>query len=422
MAGGDYSATRAKLPAVGIPDVHTTAANLSLRYVDLNRQVNHDYGVFGQLFQAILDPSFASTGASNAYPSWFAFAAFASRGIGQAELGADIALDAARFYQESGDHRAALARALPPALLPPAAEPIDTLVGEDARLAATFLVGFASAVHHHGAFKGVAYSAILDPRTLNISVDRLLQLMLEAPGSNPLERLASVALTLRNTMTDGNRRIYADIGGTAQDYLCWRLDCAGAVAPEQVLNDFSLSNHSRPDLAKAAYDFALQHLQDSPLPIHFDQLFPGLLGDARPLVVAAFALYEQAGRTADVAEKNRYIAFANNVVIYREQHEAVQPAFSPGQTLPGEVDRLKLLAIITPTIQVVLRLETWMFWEYAERYLPARDLNPLHSRATQYNWGVFEDRWAPVVDTFGPCYLNPRAMWPPPNPDPNQSF
>jgi hypothetical protein len=86
------------------------------------------------------------------------------------------------------------------------------------------------------------------------------------------------------------------------------------------------------------------------------------------------------------------------------------------------VDRLELLAIITPTIEVVLRLEAWKFWEYAESHLPVRDLNPLRSRATQYNWGVFEDRWLPVIDTFGPCYRNPRAMWPPPNPDPNQGF
>jgi hypothetical protein len=106
---------------------------------------------------------------------------------------------------------------------------------------------------------------------------------------------------------------------------------------------------------------------------------------------------------------------------YREQHEAVQPAFSPGQVMPGEVDRLKLLAVITPTIQVVLRRETWMFWQYADIHLPARDPDPLYSRVTQYNWGVFGDRWAPVVDTFGPCYRNPAAMWPPPNPDPNQS-
>jgi hypothetical protein len=423
MAGAaNYPATPTHLPPVGIPDVHTTAANMALRYVDLNRQINRDYGLFGQRFQAVIDPSFAAAGTSEAYPAWFAFAAFASRGIGQAELGADIGLDAARFYQESGDHRAALARSLPSHLLQPAAALITTLLHGEARLAATFLVAFASAGRHHGAFEGLALSAMLDPRTLNISVERLLELMLEAPGRNPLERLASVSLTLRNTMEEGNRHIYADIGGMAQDYLCWRESWAGGVTPERVLEEFSVSNRSQPDRVKAAYEFALAHLEDSPLPIHFDQLFPDLLGDARPLVVAAFALYEQAGQTADVAAKNRHIAFANNFVIYREQHEAVQPAFSPGQIMPGEVDRLKLLAVITPAIQVALRLETWMFWQYADSHLPARSLNPLHSRATQYNWGVFEDRWAPVIDTFGPCYRNPRAMWPPPSPDPNQSF
>jgi hypothetical protein len=423
MAGAaNYPAAPTELSLVGIPDVHTTAANLSLRYVDLNRQINYEYGVFGQRFQAIIDPTFTATGVSNAYPAWFAFAAFASRGIGQAELGADIALDTARFYQESGDHWAALKRSLPPNLVNPVAALIAALVHEEARLAALFLVAFASAGQHHGAFGGLALSAMHDPRTLKISADRLVELMREVPGSNPLERLASVALTLRNTMEEGNRRIYTDIGGMAQDYLCFRESRTGGAMPEQVLEEFSLSNRSRPDLAKTAYDFALQHLEDSPLPIRFDQLFPDLANDARPLVVAAFALYERAGQTADVEGKNQYIAFANNFVIYREQHEAVQPAFSPGRILPREVDRLKLLAIITPTIQVVLRLGTWMFWQYAESHRPARDLNPLHSLATQYNWGVFEERWAAVIDTFGPCYRNPRAMWPPPNPDPNQSF
>ena len=57
------------LAAVGIPDVHATALDSSLRYVDLNRHINHDYGILGQLFQAILDPGFRTTGASEAYPA-----------------------------------------------------------------------------------------------------------------------------------------------------------------------------------------------------------------------------------------------------------------------------------------------------------------------------------------------------------------
>jgi hypothetical protein len=398
------------------------ASNMSLRYLDLNRQINQDYGALGARFQAILDPAFNRMGVSDAYPAWFAFAAFASRAIGQAQLGADIGLDAARFYHETGDHQTAMVRLLPADLVRPAAALIDTLVDGETRLAATFLVGVASANRHQGAFQGLALSGLLDPRTFRVSVERLLALMLEAPGSNPIEQLGSVALTLRNMMEDGNRRIYGDIGGAAQDYLCLRESWDGSVTADRVLQEFAPSNFSRPDLTHAAYDFALQHLQDNPLPIHFDQSFPGMLSDARPLVVAAFALYEQAGQTSELVAKNRYIAFANNYVIYREQHDAVQPAFSPGQILPDEVDRTKLLAIITPTIEVVLRLETWKFWEYAEKYLPARELNPLVSRVTQYNWGVFEDRWAPVVDTFGPCYRHPRAMWPPPNADASQAL
>ena len=119
----------------------------------MNRQINHDYGILGELFQAIIDPGFRTTGASEAYPAWFVFAAFASHAIGQAQLGAEVGLDAARFYQESGDHRAAVARSLPGPLVEHAALLVDALLYEDARLAATFLVGFASAGRHLEPFR-----------------------------------------------------------------------------------------------------------------------------------------------------------------------------------------------------------------------------------------------------------------------------
>src|SRR5271169_6799076 len=118
MAGDpDFVSAQSEPLDSGIPDVHATAADLSLRYVDLNRRISHDYGYFGGRFQAIIDPSWNTTGVSDAYPAWFAFAAFASRAIGQAELGAGIALDAARFYRETGDHKAALARSASPDLV-----------------------------------------------------------------------------------------------------------------------------------------------------------------------------------------------------------------------------------------------------------------------------------------------------------------
>ena len=123
--------TSAAAPAlVSIPDVRATASSPSLRYVELNRQINRGYGVFGQHFQAILDSSFARTSTSDVYPSWFAFAAFASRAIGQAQLGAEVGLNTARFYAESRQHRTALAQVLPAALVPPAVVLVDSLVHE----------------------------------------------------------------------------------------------------------------------------------------------------------------------------------------------------------------------------------------------------------------------------------------------------
>ena len=221
-----------------IPDVHTTAADVSLRYVDLNRRINADYGWFGGRFQNIIDPTFGNAGVSDAYPGWFAFAAFASRGIGKAQLGAEIALDAVRFCHATGDAYAALARVLPHTHVGIAARLIGAFGFEEARLAATFLIGFASAVRHHGAFAGFNFPAMLDPRTLTASVHRLLDLLKTAPGASPLERLGSVSLTLRNAMEDGNRRIYGDIGGAAQDYLFFRESCSEGVTPERILREF----------------------------------------------------------------------------------------------------------------------------------------------------------------------------------------
>jgi hypothetical protein len=74
-----------------------SSANPSLRYLELNRWINAEYGRLGARFQAIIHPSFGSTGVSDAYAGWFAFAAFASRGIARRNWGLQIALDAARL-------------------------------------------------------------------------------------------------------------------------------------------------------------------------------------------------------------------------------------------------------------------------------------------------------------------------------------
>jgi hypothetical protein len=284
---------------------------------------------------------------------------------------------------------------------------------------ATFLVALSAAWKDRRGFEGVSLGGLLDPRTLVISVRRLSSLVRSAPGASTIERLDSVASTLRNAMTDGNRRIYRDIGGTAQRYLTYRRSLAASPSPEQVLADFSLPGLARADLARQAYQFAVQHLWDKPQPIDFGSIFPQLGDDSRPLVIAGLALYERAARAQDPAVKNACISFANNFVIYREQRDAVQPAFTPGRTLPGEVDRTRLMELITPGLEVSLRLETWTLWEYAESAPPPRAAGVWTSRVSEYNWAVFDQRWAPVIDTFGPCYRNPAAMWPPPSPDPS---
>ncbi|MEZ4299353.1 MAG: hypothetical protein R3B70_30665 [Polyangiaceae bacterium] len=402
-----------------IPDVLAAAADMSLRFVDLNRRVNSDYGVLGAIFQAILDPDFDRTGTSQTWPSWFAFAAFASRAIGQAQLGAEVAMKAATEYTDSGDAEGALAKHVSPHLGALTRGWFAELESDDHRALATFLVAFHSASRHREAFSGVTLGGLVDPRTLVVGVQRLLDLLKSAPGTTTAERLGSVSVTLRNTMTDGNRRIYRDIGGSAQRYLTYRRARSAPPTPDEVLAEFTLPGSARPEIARAAYDFALAHVTDSPRPIDFDKRFPELGDDSLPLVVAGLALYELAGRTAELARRNPIISFANNDLIYREQHDAVQPAFTPGSTLPGEVDRLSLMQVITPGLEVALRLETWKLWEYADRNPALRTAGLLTSRVSEYNWGVWSERWAPVIDTFGPCYRNPAAMWPPPSPDPD---
>jgi hypothetical protein len=375
------------MSAPDIPDVHTAAADESLRYVALNRRINHDYGSFGQLFQDIIDPTLT------AYPSWFAIAPFASRGAGRAQLGADIALAAARADRHLHGFM------------------------EDERLAASFLTAFASAFRHEAAFRGIAVSSLLDPRVFAVSQTRLVRLIAEAPGGDIIEKLGSIALTLRNLMTEGNRRIYADICGAGQDYFTWRRERGGAPSPGEVLSDF---RPSAKEAAHIAFDFALEHRNDSPLPCDFGPIFPAMRGDSSPLIVAAFALYELAGQTTEIEAKNRLVAIGNNYLAYREQFDAAQPAFTPGRILEGEVDRLKLLAILTPGIDLAMRSGIWRFWEFADLHLPRRSADPLLSIATQYNWGLFEDRMIPIIDSFRLCYSNPAAMFPPPNPDPNE--
>ena len=417
------AAATGSTPAFPIPDAHATAGDLSLRYVDLNRQINAGYGQFANAFQNIVDPNFAATGSSSLNPVWFGFAPYASREVGRGELAVKNALDAIKTYEGTSSERLLERAGVPAGVAGVAGKVLDTLFpDEPARLTAAFVVALAGATQNPGSQDPGNLRALLDPRTLTITVGRMMALAAGAPGASFTDKLESVANTMRNALEDGNRRIYSDIGGSGQDYLNYRAAHGGAVTPDQVLDGFSLSNPPQPAQARQVYNFAMQHLNDRPQPTDFEQRFPPSSFDSRNLVVAAFALYEKAGQTSDAAAKNQLIAFGNNLLAYREQHDAVQPAFTPGRVLPGEVDRPKLFRAITPTVALPLRSGTWTFDGYAPDHLPARDLNPLTPRSTEYNWGEFSDRWTPILNAFEEGYSHRRDIWPMPDADPNSGL
>jgi hypothetical protein len=57
----------------------------------------------------------------------------------------------------------------------------------------------------------------------------------------------------------------------------------------------------------------------------------------------------------------------------------------------------------------------WNFTDYASTQRD-RDGRLLTSKATEYNWAVFTDRWPPILQSFEVGYAHPAALWvtPPP--------
>jgi hypothetical protein len=219
------------------------------------------------------------------------------------------------------------------------------------------------------------------------------------------------------------------VGGAAQSYLEWRAARGGDVTPDDVLRDFSVTDAKNPvatnpaearDMFDAAAIAAAEAAATgAPADGRVAERFPSPPADLKNAMTAGMALYELAGRTTDRAQKNAIIAQANILLAYREQHDSVQPAFTPGRVLPGEVDRTKLMEILTPSVRLPLKDgKSWEFAEFAPERLPARDLNPLTPRTTEYNWGRFEDRWTPILDSFEAAYQDPAAIWPMPGADP----
>ncbi|MFL5353982.1 hypothetical protein [Archangium sp.] len=371
-----------------------------------NRRITAGYIQLAQAFQALLDPDFQPGGPSGVRPNWFAFAPHASHAAGKGMLSAAIArhvLDAAR-ERPSLSVREALDRV---GLSGEVRLSVERLSLE---LVAQGLPPDAAA--SLGALlTGMNGEALADPRSLALTASRFASLYWSAPAPQPLDKAEAMVRTLERTLNEGNVDIFADIGGAANAYLAWR-SSTGEVTPERVLAEFPLPG-ARPEEARLAYGYALAHAHEVPRPHAFDALFPGM--DGRSLVVAAFALYERARLTPETLEREALIALANNYLAWREQHDAVQPAFLPAQVHADEVSRPEVMRAMTPMLVVYFGTLKWTLADYAYAR-PDRDGNPLTSPPTDYGWATFWDRWPPILDSFEGGYREPTALWVMPGP------
>ncbi len=136
----------------------------------------------------------------------------------------------------------------------------------------------------------------------------------------------------------------------------------------------------------------------------------------------AFALYEQSRQAPAPRCATRSSAWRNNYLAYREQHDAVQPAFTP----PGAPRRTRcpaseLMQALTP---VLLPGDgpRWCGSSPTTR-APSETgtATSLTSKATEYNWAVFSDRWPAILQAFELGYRSTAHVWkfPPPLVGPN---
>lgn len=375
-----------------IPDARAILADPSLRYVDLNRNINRSYAQFGRLMQEVVDPRF--DGSSKASPSWYGMAVYASRMAGRSMQAADQALSVVKQMQAGKSFACAAG---------PRAEGVDL---ESLGLWGTvkLCAAFLTALFLGQQEPGTRASAWFDPRTITVAAHRLAGVIQNDSGP-VVERLARVAQTLQNALEDGNRRIFADIGVAGQQFMQARQAKGSALNDSEVL-----AMAPEPEQARGVLEQSRQVIeQGGPLPTSTN---------TANMLWAAFALYEEAGRSP-AGRRDPAIQLANELMAYHEQFSVAVPAFEPPAPIEGELDRPELFSVVTPSVCVPTREGTWRYSRFASRELPPRDSNPLTPRVTEYNWARFEDRWPGILDFFGERYHRPEKSWPMPPSEPS---
>ncbi len=372
-----------------------------------NRRITLGYIEIAYELGALLDPSLQPGGSSTVRPNWFVFAPHASQTGGQGMLGAALArrmIDAAR-----GQPSLSLVHALDrlgltgEARLTVQSLSLELMVYGVPLDAATSIASLTRAMNGE---------ALADPRTFATTASRFASLYWSAPGLLPLDKAEAMALTLERTLHEGNLAIFSDIGGSAILYLDWRRAAVGEVTPERVLSEFSLQD-AVPAESRQAYEYALVHVNDTPRPYLLADVFPGM--HWKSLLVAAFALYEEARRAPTPAARDALIALGNNYVAWREQHDMAQPVFTPAVPHPDEVSRSAFLQALTPMLKTDFGTMEWTYADYAYSQ-PDRDGSPLTSPPTEYSWALFWDRWTGILYAFEQAYGAPSALWTMPEP------
>jgi hypothetical protein len=401
-----------------------------------NEAFNRAYQALGSGIQEAVDPGFGFRGPSaGVLPNWFAVGAHASPQVGRSMVAAERTLKGLELLQGK-PHLHDRAEIFDAMGLQGRDRQVAEQVAKALRLAgargpeATAVASFATVL---GAANRATATAGLtkDPRVAIATAWRMWHLVKPegkgllgtatdalrglfggnggARDSQVVGRVIQMAQTYRSLLADGNRAIFADIGASGEAYLRLRASL-GRPTPEAVLEKLALPESSEQG-AKKVYAYALAHHLDAPPPTDFRR-FSGP-GAGNDVVRAGFALYELAGRTEDPARKNALVAFANNLIAWREQFEAVQPAFEGARA--GELSRQQVISAITPVVQVDVGGMLWTLDGFA-RAAGDRDGKRHTAPASEYDWSRFDDRWPAILDAFRLTYTRPEAAFRFPDP------
>lgn len=400
-------ATTALLGALLVLTSTSAQAQSAPTPLEDNRTITLGYIGIAYELGGIIDPTLQPGGTSSARPNWFTFAPHASQAGGKGMYGAALArhfINTARL-QPSVSLTNALDRLGLGGVLRLRLQDLSLQL-----IAQGLTVDAAAALSVMTSALNV--EALGDVRTLMATASRMGSLYWSAPGATPLDKVEAIVITLERTLHEGNLAIYNDIGGSARLYLDWRAGATGPITPARVLTEFTLADAHIAE-AQQAYAYAVAHAEDSPRPTRMDLLFPGM--HWKSLLIAAFALYEDARLAPTPARRDALVAMGTNFVAWREQHDQAQPVFTPAGSPTDEVSRAAVLQILTPLLMTDFGTVRWTYADYAYAQ-PDRDGNPLTSPPSEYSWADFWDRWNGILFAFDQAYARPTELWVMPEP------